>query len=202
MPANKRRGRSRSTGRIRCGEVDLTNSPANDMSRRAKLAAILITLLGAAALILLPAVFRYSSPRNYRPELLLSSEVQLLMRADSPIANYEERMRKAVTDEDVLLLGRCMNSKNPSVQLGAAQLLGIMDKRGARGVAGLLLGLEASDDFVRSASARALGRIGEFSEQAVPALTRLLDDKSASVQKSAAEALASFGTQPANRASP
>lgn len=172
------------------------------MNRRAKLATISIALLVAAALFLLPAVFRYSSPRNYRPEMLLSNEVRLLMRADSPIANFEERVRKAVTDEDVLLLGRCMNSKNPSVQCGAAQLLGIVEKRGKRGVAGLLRGLEARDDFVRSASARALGRIGEFPEQAVPALTRLLDDKGAGVQKSAAEALASFGTQPANRASP
>lgn len=172
------------------------------MSHRAKLAVVLITLLGAAALILLPAVFRYSSPRTYRPELLLSSEVQLLMRADSPIADYEERVRKAVTDEDVLQLGRCMSSKNPSIQSGAAQLLGSVGKRGKRGVAGLLRGLEARDDFVRSASASALGRIGEFPEQSKPALNRLLDDKSASVRKSAAEALALFGTQPTNRASP
>lgn len=172
------------------------------MSRRAKLAAMLITLLGTAALILLPEVFRYSSPSDYRPELFLSREVQLLMRADSPIADYEERVRKAVTDEDVLQLGRCMHSKNPSVQVGAAQFLGIMEKRGKRGVAGLLLGLEAKDDFVRSASARALGRIGEFPEQSVSALNRLLDDKSTSVRKSAAEALALFGTQPTNRASP
>lgn len=172
------------------------------MSHRAKLATISIALFVAAAFFLLSAVFRYSSPRAYRPELLPNGEVQLLMRADSPVANYEERVRKAVSNDDVLLLGFCMDSKNPSVQLAAAQLLGILEKRGRHGVAGLLRGLGAREDFVRDASARALGRIGEFPEQAVPALTQLLDDKSASVRKSAAEALALFGTQPANRASP
>lgn len=140
-----------------------------------------------------PALLYAPAPRAYRPELLLSGEVQLLMRADSPIPNYEERVRKAVTDDDVLQLGRCMNSKNPSVQLGAAQLLGIVGTRGKRGIAGLLRGLEARDDFVREGSARALGRIGEFPEHAVPAITRLLDDKSVGVRKSAAEALARFG---------
>jgi len=170
------------------------------LNRWVKLLVLFSPVLCLAAWNLTPIYV--SVPRAYRPELLLSREVRLLMLADSPIPNYEGRVQRAVTDDDVLQLGRCMASKSPRVQMGAAQLLGIVEKRGKRGVAGLLRGLEARDDFVRSASARALGRIGECPEQAVPALTRLLDDKSAGVQKSAAEALASFGTQPANRASP
>ena len=134
--------------------------------------------------------------RHYAPENALSGEIQNLIFADSPITDFEERVRKAVKQDDVLLISLCMESNSPRGRCGAALILGRLGKGGRNGVAGLMRGLQHKDEYTRRAAASALGQIGEFQEVVVPALKRCLRDPDKSVQGAAGHALTQFVVSP------
>ena len=83
-------------------------------------------------------------------------------------------------------LSQALHDKSPQVRLDAAMALGSI---GEAATGSLVLSLEDGDRFVRKSAVFALGLIGPPAAQAIPALSKLLNDRDEEMRSAAAHAL-------------